>query len=162
MPREYPDRPIVGVSVLVFKDKEILLVRRAHEPRQGHWSLPGGVVELGETIRDAAVREIREECHIEIEPQRVLDVLDRIFRDADGRVQYHYVLIALLACYKSGELRADSDSAAAAWVKLSELSHYGLLLDQRELIQRAALVLITPEPSSGGDPWERDGEARAI
>ncbi len=146
MQRVYPEQPIVGVSVLVFKDQEILLVRRAHEPRKGCWSLPGGVVELGETVYDAAVREIREECHIEIEPQRVLDVLDRIFRDADGRVQYHYVLIALLARYKSGELRADSDSAAAAWAKLSELSRYDLLPDQRELIQQAALAL-TPGPS---------------
>jgi ADP-ribose pyrophosphatase YjhB (NUDIX family) len=141
MEREYPDRPIVGVSVLVFKDEKILLVLRAREPRKGQWSIPGGVVELGETIRETAVREVREECNIEIEIRRIVEVLDRIFRDAQGRVQYHYVLIALLACYKSGELRADSDIEAAAWAELSELAEYDLLLDQRELIQRAAREL---------------------
>ncbi len=139
--REYPTHPIVGVSVLVFKDDKILLVRRGREPRKGQWSLPGGGVELGETVRDAAVREIREECHIEIEPEKILDVLDRIFRDAAGHVQYHYVLIALLARYKSGELRHDSDIEAAEWAELNKLADYDLLHDQQELIQRAAQEL---------------------
>lgn len=138
MHREYPDRPIVGVSVLVLKDNEILLVRRGHEPRKDCWSLPGGVVELGETVRNAAIREIREECHIEIEIIKILDVFDRIFRDADGRVQYHYVLVALLARYKSGELQADSDIEATEWADLSELAHYKLLPDQLDLIRCAA------------------------
>jgi ADP-ribose pyrophosphatase YjhB (NUDIX family) len=138
MQREYPGQPIVGVSVLVFKDSKILLVRRGREPRKGQWSLPGGIVELGETVRDAAQREIREECHIEIETEKVLDVLDRISRDADGRVQYHYVLIALLARYRLGELRADSDIEAAEWADLSKLADYDLLQDQQELIRRAA------------------------
>lgn len=138
MQREYPGQPIVGVSVLVFKDSKILLVRRGREPRKGQWSLPGGIVELGETVRDAAQREIREECHIEIETGKVLDVLDRISRDADGRVQYHYVLIALLARYRLGELRADSDIEAAEWANLSKLADYDLLQDQQELIRRAA------------------------
>ncbi len=135
--RLYPTRPIVGVSILAFKDGKILLVRRGHEPRKGQWSLPGGVVELGETIRDAAIREIREECHVEIEIIKILDVLDRIFRDAEGRVQYHYVLVVLLARYKSGELQADSDIEAASWVDVSKLADYDLVQDQRELIQRA-------------------------
>lgn len=135
--REYPTHPIVGVSVLAFKDGKILLVRRGHEPRKGHWSLPGGVVELGETIRDAAIREIREECHVEIEIVKILDVLDRIFRDTDGRVQYHYVLIVLLARYKSGELRADSDIEAAQWADVHKLADYDLVQDQRELIQQS-------------------------
>ncbi|MCI2429164.1 NUDIX hydrolase [Candidatus Acetothermia bacterium] len=138
MQREYPGQPIVGVSVLVFKDSKILLVRRGREPRKGQWSLPGGIVEMGETVRDAAQREIREECHIEIETEKVLDVLDRISRDADGRVQYHYVLIALLARYRLGELRADSDIEAAEWADLSKLADYDLLQDQQELIRRAA------------------------
>lgn len=137
MHREYPTHPIVGVSVLAFKDGKILLVRRGHEPRKGQWSLPGGVVELGETVRNAAIREIREECHIEIEIARILDVLDRITRDANGRVHYHYVLIALLARYQSGELRADSDIEAAEWADINKLAEYELLPDQQALIQRA-------------------------
>lgn len=139
--REYPSHPIVGVSVLVFKNNKILLVRRGREPLKGQWSLPGGVVELGETLREAAQREIREECHVEIEIIKTLDVLDRIFRDAGGRVQYHYLLIALLARYKSGELHADSDIEAAAWADVRKLADYELLPDHQELIQRAVQEL---------------------
>ncbi len=134
--RAYPVRPILGVSVLVFKEGKILLVRRGREPRQGRWSLPGGVVELGETVRDAARREIREECQIEIEIEKTIDILDKIFRDPQGRVQYHYVLIALRARPRSGELRAASDVEAAEWVELSQLDHYELPPDQLELISR--------------------------
>ncbi|MCS6903192.1 MAG: NUDIX hydrolase [Candidatus Bipolaricaulota bacterium] len=135
--REYPAHPIVGVSALVFRNNKILLVRRGHAPSKGRWSLPGGVVELGETLREAAQREIREECHVEIEVLKIFDVLDRIVRDADGRVRYHYLLIALLARYKSGELRADSDIEAAQWADVSQLAHYNLMPDQQALIQRA-------------------------
>lgn len=141
MIREYPVRPIVGVSALVLKDKKILLVRRAHEPRKSQWSLPGGVIELGETIRNAAIREIREECSIEIEIQKTLDVLDRIFRDAQGRVQYHYVLVVLLARYKSGKLRASSDIDAAEWVSVSDLERYELPDNQLELVRHASLKI---------------------
>nr|BAL54688.1 NUDIX hydrolase [uncultured Acetothermia bacterium]BAL58326.1 hypothetical protein HGMM_OP1C021 [Candidatus Acetothermum autotrophicum] len=143
--RLYPAHPIVGVSVLVFKDRKILLVRRGHEPRKGRWSLPGGVVELGETVRDAAIREIREECHIEIEITRTLDVFDRIFRDPDGRVRYHYVLIAVLARYKSGELRPDSDIEAAEWADLQELSRYELPDEQQQFIIKAQAPLYSSE-----------------
>ncbi|MCS7198063.1 MAG: NUDIX hydrolase [Candidatus Bipolaricaulota bacterium] len=139
--REYPAHPIVGVSVLVFKDNKILLVRRKREPLKGQWSLPGGVVELGETVRDAAQREVREECHVEIEIIKTLDVLDRIFHDPDGRVQYHYILVALLARYKSGELHADSDIEAATWADVRTLADYELLLDHQELIERAVQEL---------------------
>lgn len=136
MQREYPNQPIVGVSFLVFKDNEVLLVRRGHEPRKGCWSLPGGTVELGETVREAAIREIREECGIEIEIEKTLGVLDRIFRDAEGRIQYHFVLIELLARHKSGALRAASDIDAAEWVDVSELEKYELPSDQIEVIRK--------------------------
>lgn len=136
MQREYPDRPIVGVSVLVLNERKILLVRRGHEPRKGQWSLPGGTVELGETVREAAMREIREECNIEIEVASIFDVLDRIFRDAEGRVQYHFVLVTLLAHYKSGELRAASDIDAAAWADVNRLEEYELPSDQMKVIFR--------------------------
>ncbi len=130
---------------MVFKDGKVLLVRRGHEPRKGRWSLPGGVVELGETVRDAARREIREECHIEIEVERTLDVLDRIFKDPDGRVQYHYVLIVLLARYKSGELRADSDIEAAVWADVHDLPRYDLPDEQQQLIAQVQAPLYSSE-----------------
>lgn len=159
--RLYPTHPIVGVSVLVFNDSKILLVRRGHEPRKGRWSLPGGVVELGETIRDAAVREIREECHIEIEVIKILDVFDRIFRDADGRVQYHYVLIALLARYTSGELRPDSDIEAAEWADVHDLSRYDLPDEQQRLIAHARAPLYSSEAAQVLAQRERTDARRA-
>ncbi len=159
--REYPPHPIVGVSVLVFQDRKILLVRRGHEPRKGQWSLPGGVVELGETVRDAAKREIREECHIEIELERTLDVLDRIFKDPDGRVQYHYVLIALLARYKSGELRADSDIEAAEWADVQNLSRYDLPDEQQQLILQARTPLYSSSAAQVLAQRERTDARRA-
>lgn len=138
MRREYPDRPIVGVSVLVLKEKQALLVRRGREPRQGVWQFPGGVVELGETVRAAAVREIAEECQIEIAVLSVLDVLDRITHDLAGQVQYHFVLVVLLAHYTAGELRAGADIDAATWVDLQDLEKYEL---PREQIALAESVL---------------------
>jgi 8-oxo-dGTP diphosphatase len=152
---------MVGVSVLVFNDGKVLLVRRGHEPRKGRWSLPGGVVELGETVRDAARREIREECHIEIEIERTLDVLDRIFKDPDGRVQYHYVLIVLLARYKSGELRADSDIEAAEWADVHDLARYDLPDEQQQLIAQVQTPLYSSEAAKILAQRERTDARRA-
>jgi|GEM_PF-108634 len=159
--RAYPAHPIVGVSVLVFNDGKILLVRRGHEPRKGRWSLPGGIVELGETVRDAAKREIREECHIEIEIERTLDVLDRIFKDPDGRVQYHYVLVVLLARYTSGELRADSDIEAAEWADVHDLSQYDLPDEQQQLIAQVQAPLYSSEAAKILAQRERTDARRA-
>jgi mutator protein MutT len=138
MKREYPDRPWVGVGVLVFKSGKVLLGRRAREPRMGQWSVPGGTIELGETVREAATREIREEFNIQIEIQQVFDVFDRIFRDPEGRVQFHYVLIECVARYQSGELRPADDVEEAEWVDPQELLPYELPADQIEVIKRVA------------------------
>ncbi|MCL6642147.1 MAG: methyltransferase domain-containing protein [Candidatus Bipolaricaulota bacterium] len=159
--RAYPTHPIVGVSVVVFNDGKILVVRRGREPRKGRWSLPGGVVELGETVRDAARREIREECHIEIEIERALDVLDRIFKDPDGRVQYHYVLVILLARYKSGELHADSDIEAAEWADIHDLARYDLPDEQQQLIAQARAPLYSSEAAKILAQRERTDARRA-
>jgi len=159
--RAYPAHPIVGVSVLVFNDGKILVVRRGRDPRKGRWSLPGGVVELGETVRDAARREIREECHIEIEIERVLDVLDRIFKDPDGRVQYHYVLVVVLARYKSGELRADSDIEATEWADVHDLARYDLPDEQQQLIAHVRAPLYSSEEAKILAQRERTNARRA-
>lgn len=137
MKREYAERPWVGVGTLVFQDGKILLGRRVREPRKGQWSIPGGMIELGETARDAAIREIREEFNIKIEIVKLFDVFDWIFRDAESKIQFHYVLIDFLARYRSGELRPLDDVDAAEWADPKNLAKYELPESQLEAIGRA-------------------------
>lgn len=116
MSREYPPRPIVAVGAIVVKDSKVLLVRRGREPSRNLWSLPGGAVSLGEGLREAVVREVREECGIDVEVEEVIEVLDRIDADPDSRIRYHYVIIDFLASWRGGRLRAASDVYEARWV----------------------------------------------
>jgi len=134
--REYPDAPIVSVGVMVRRGDRVLLVQRGHAPSYGRWSLPGGVVELGESIREAARREVREECGIEIEPGAVISVFEPIWRDDAGRVQYHYVVIDLLADYQGGEVRVGSDSLDARWVGARDLDTLDVTKSAAELVRR--------------------------
>ena len=126
MNREYPERPIVGVGVVIVDGGRVLLVRRGRAPLLGQWSLPGGVVELGETLRQAAEREAREETGLVVKAQDVLEVLDRIIPGENGRTQYHYVLVDFLCERTGGELRAGGDAAEVAWAREDELAKYGL------------------------------------
>lgn len=135
--REYPTRPICSVGVIVRNGDAILLIERGNPPRRGGWSIPGGVVELGETLRETARREVREECGIEIEVGDVVDALDIIVRDDVHRVQYHYALVDFAATYVSGDLRASTDALDARWVPLGELSKFPLPDPTRAVIRRA-------------------------
>ncbi len=119
--RSYPDRPIVSAGAVIIEDERVLLVRRATEPLQGEWSVPGGAVELGETLRAAAAREAREECGLTVRATDVLGVYDSIFPDASGKPQFHYVLIDFLCRVTGGELRASGDAADARWFAREEL-----------------------------------------
>lgn len=119
--REYPSRPICGVGVVVRRDDEVLLIQRGNPPRRGDWSIPGGVVELGETLREAARREIREECGIEIAVGDLLDAFEILQRDDAGRLQYHYIILDFAAMYVSGDVRAASDVLDARWVAVRDL-----------------------------------------
>jgi 8-oxo-dGTP diphosphatase len=121
MKRDYPDRPIIGVGAVIVSGDRALLVRRATEPLKGEWSVPGGVLELGEKLRDGAAREALEETGLQVEVGEVLDVFDSIFTDADGRTQYHYVLIDFLCRLRAGEAVAGSDVSAVLWVTESDL-----------------------------------------
>jgi 8-oxo-dGTP diphosphatase len=135
--REYPVRPIVGVGAVVLDGDRVLLVKRAHEPLKGEWSLPGGAVELGETLETAIVREVREETGLSVEVGPMVDVLDRIRPDADGRVKYHYVLIDFVCRPASGVLCCASDAEAAEWAALNDLARYALADATLSVIQKA-------------------------
>lgn len=126
MKRDYPERPIVGIGAVIVSGDRALLVRRATEPLKGEWSVPGGVLELGEKLRDGAVREAREETGLQVEAVEVLDVFDSIFPDSDGRTQYHYVLIDFLCRPLAGEAIAGSDVSEVRWVTESELAGLNL------------------------------------
>ncbi|MGZ4859263.1 MAG: NUDIX hydrolase [Candidatus Angelobacter sp.] len=135
--REYPDRPIVGVGAVIIDQGRVLLVKRGSPPLLGEWSLPGGVVELGETLRAAAEREALEETGLIVKAGEVHEVLERIIPGKDGSPQYHYVLIDFLCTAEGGELRAGGDAADVAWVKEGELGKYKLERLALEVIKKA-------------------------
>ena len=122
MKRDYPERPIIGVGAVIVAGDRALLVRRATEPLKGEWSVPGGVLELGEKLREGAAREALEETGLQVEVGEVLDVFDSIFTDADGRTQYHYVLIDFLCRPLACEATAGSDVSEVKWVTESDLA----------------------------------------
>jgi 8-oxo-dGTP diphosphatase len=138
--REYPDRPIVGVGAVIIDRGQVLLVKRGSPPLKGEWSLPGGAVELGETLRAAAEREAQEETGLIVKAGEVIEVLDRIVPGATGAPQYHYVLIDFLCTVKSGELRAGGDAADARWARESELAKYKLEELAQRVIRKAFLA----------------------
>ena len=135
MKREYPEFPLIGVGSIIIEDDRVVLVKRAHPPIQGQWSIPGGVLEVGELVREAAIREAREETGLIVEPGELLGVFDRVLRDAEKRVQYHYVLIDFLCCPVGGEFLAASDAAEVRWFTRSELPALNLAEDTQEVIQ---------------------------
>jgi len=138
MSRIYPSAPMVGVGVITFNaENKVLLVKRGNEPSKGLWSLPGGMVELGERVRDAAIREVNEECNIEIEPEDVISVVDLILKDRAGEVKYHYILIDYLAKYISGVLNPQSDVIDAGWFSQQDLKDIDIPEVTRKVLDKA-------------------------
>lgn len=131
---DYPNRPLIGVGVVVFKGDRVLLIRRGKAPRAGTWSLPGGRQRLGEGVRETAAREVREEAGLEVEVTALLDVLDSIHRDAEGAIAYHYTLVDFLAEWRSGEARAGADAAEAVWADPDDLAPYELWRETTRII----------------------------
>jgi 8-oxo-dGTP diphosphatase len=121
MPREYPEFPIVGVGAVILERDRVLLVQRAHAPLKGEWSLPGGALELGETLEDGIRREVFEETGLIVEPLSIIKVFDRITRDEEGRIQFHYVLVDYLCRVAGGSLACATDAADARWATRDEL-----------------------------------------
>ena len=135
MKREYPETPLVGVGAVILDQGRVLLVKRKFPPLAGEWSIPGGRLEIGETLREAVVREAREETGLTIEPAEVLGVYDRLLRDEAGRVLYHYVLIDFLCRRLAGDLQAGGDAEDARWFSQEEIGKISLIEDTAEVIR---------------------------
>jgi 8-oxo-dGTP diphosphatase len=138
--RLYPRYPLPSVGVVVFDGQKLLLIKRAKEPDIGTWGIPGGAIEVGETVAEAARREMLEECSITVDIQRVLDVIDKIVTDSSGRVMYHYVIIELMARKTGGELKAQSDAAEAAWFKPEEIVGLNLSISIRAFLEKQGII----------------------
>ena len=134
--RSYPDRPILGVGAVVLVDGRVVLVKRAHEPLAGQWNLPGGVVETGETLEQACAREVLEETGLVVEVGPMIEVFDRITVDAEGKVQYHFVLMDYLCRVTGGDLRFASDASDVALVEPGDLIAYRLTQKALDVIAR--------------------------
>jgi ADP-ribose pyrophosphatase YjhB (NUDIX family) len=140
-PREYPDRPWVGIGCIVFREEAVLLVRRGKPPRIGQWSLPGGAQHVGERAEEAARRELREEASIEVGQMALAYVFDAINQDDDGRALYHYTIIDFAAHWLEGEARAGDDVSEVAWALPHELAEYDLTEAAHEAIAAARVAL---------------------
>ena len=135
MRREYPDAPLVGVGAVVIVEDRVLLIKRGQEPLLGEWSIPGGAMEVGETIREAVVREVLEETGLAVGTSQLLGVFDRVVRDADGKLLYHYVLIDFLCRRISGDSLAAGDADEARWFRRDEVGKLQLPKDTAEVIR---------------------------
>lgn len=141
MSREYPDYPRVGVGAIVLHEGRVLLVKRGRAPGLDLWSVPGGLVELGETTVEAACREVAEETGLKVRIAGVVGLLDRVTRDAEGRVRYHWVLVDYLAVPESTEtLRAGSDAAEVRWVTIDEVERLPITEGLSDMIRRAVAL----------------------
>ena len=149
MSREYPSHPRVGVAAVVLRDNQVLLVQRGRDPGKGSWGLPGGMLELGETLADGARREVMEECGVEIEVGPLVAVFEPMQRDEDGRLRFHYVVVDYLARYVTGEPRAGDDADDARWVDLDALERLPMLKETREVIWKAVEMAGCNQVSGG-------------
>lgn len=134
MKREYPEVPLVGVGAIIIERDRVVLVKRGQAPLQGQWSIPGGMLEVGETLREAAVREVLEETGLQVEVGELLGVFDRIVRDDEQRTLYHYVLIDFLCRRIAGEPSAGCDAAEARWFTRAEIAELSLAEDTAKVI----------------------------
>jgi mutator protein MutT len=135
--RQFPERPIVGVGAVIVDGERVVLVKRAHEPLKGEWSLPGGTVEVGETLHDAVAREVREETGLDVRVGPLIEVLDRIHLGDDGRVEYHFVLLDYRCTVASGTLAHGSDASDVSWAAVTDLARYRLSDPAMRVITRA-------------------------
>ena len=145
--REYPESPLVGVGAVIVQDGRVLLIRRGQPPLLGEWSLPGGVLECGETLREAVAREAQEETGLLVETRNMLGVYERVIRDDAERVRYHYVLIDFLCQPIGGDLKAGSDAADVRWFRSDELPALNLAYDAADVVRKGLACSASPPPS---------------
>lgn len=134
--REYPTRPIVGIGAVVICNGKILLVKRGSEPGRNKWSIPGGLVELGETVRNTVIREVKEETNLDVEVHSLVDVVDNLEPDREGRWYYHFIILDFSVSLKGGSLHAGSDVLEVRWVPLNEVEEYDLTGTFREFFEK--------------------------
>lgn len=139
--RLYPDRPIAAVGAALWRDDKVLLIQRSKPPLKGGWSIPGGKLELGETLRDGIKREILEETNLNVRIGPIIDVVDFIEKDDSGAIVSHYALVDFLAFWQSGEAKAGSDAAAVKWVTLDDLAEIDLWGETRRIIEQSAEMI---------------------
>lgn len=134
--RLYPKQPIAGVGAVIICKGEILLEKRKGEPGRGKWTVPGGLVELGESAEQTVIREVREETNLEVEQPELIDVVNSVTTDENGKIKYHFVIVDYFVKIKGGTLKAADDAAELSWVKFSEVENYDLTRSFREFFQR--------------------------
>jgi len=137
----YPDQPIIGVGIVIVREGKIALIKRANEPGRGKWSIPGGLVELGEHIEQAVIREAKEETCLDVVNPRLIDVVDNVDLDGEGKVRYHYVIVDYLVQVVAGEAEADADAEELRWVPFDEVESYVLTASFRYFFQNNRVKL---------------------
>ena len=136
MKRLYPDQPVVGIGAVIIKEGKIVLIKRGNEPSKGKWSIPGGLVELGEKLEAAVIRETKEETCLEVENPHLIDVVENVDLDEQGKIKYHYIIIDYLVQVKAGTIQAASDAAEFRWVLFEEVEDYNLTASFRVFFRK--------------------------
>ena len=144
MKRLYPKKPVVGVGAIILDEGKILLEKRKNSPGKGKWSIPGGLVELGESIEQAVIREVKEETGLDVVEPRLVDVVNYVSLSEKGAVKYHFVIIDYLVTVKCGKPKASSDAEALKWVPFNEVEEYDLTKSFRRFFQRNRQRLENP------------------
>jgi 8-oxo-dGTP diphosphatase len=135
--REYPSRPLVGVGAIIVDESRVVLVRRAKEPAKGKWSIPGGLTRLGETLAHSVIREAAEETGLSVKVGPLVELVERVFHDEDGRIQFHYVIADYKCVAEAGELRAGSDASEVCWAPRDALADFALPKITLDVINKA-------------------------
>ena len=144
MRKEYPERPVVGVGAIILEGGKILLEKRKSTPGEGKWAVPGGLVELGETVEQTVIREVKEETGLDVASPQLVDVVDYISLDEKGAVKYHFIILDYFVTVKGGELKAASDADELRWVPIGEVEQYDLTESFRRFFKQNRQKLENP------------------